>query len=148
MAAGVPTADLHADFIRRVPASRIFFPAKTVHGALAWDHAFGAYAFVEVEPGAPVHRLERSRYVDRVVRSPDGQTFEALTADQMQAVFKAARPRPLRRGSKVKILSGEWEGMKGRVREVSRPDYKVAVQIRLHSRQIVVQASLHEVERV
>jgi len=144
----VPTADIQRDFARYLPGVRVFFPAETCTGTIAWAHAYGGYAFLEVSPDAHVQRVERSRFVDKLVRTSDGQAFERLSPTQMKDVRRSVRPRLLRRGSKVRLLLGAWTGMTGKVQRVDKRQNRADVQIRLHSRHISVRAALYELERV
>jgi hypothetical protein len=134
-------ADIDADFMRRVPDCRCFFPSTLPSNPLSH------YALIVADlPSMLVlRRLERSVYVESVLfddapsRKPAIVT--TLPDDEVKRLLYGAGdvPKPRSRlpiGARVKPTEGVWAGVEGRVVENVRD--KVAVYFCLHSVEKVV----------
>lgn len=141
-------SEIRNDLLRCIPDADIYFPALSLHGTIAWDHAMSGYVFVGTLTGAGVNRLQRSRFVMETVKTADRKNFALLDERQMQEIRRKVRPPALRKGSNVRILAGECQGLSGRVSKLVVAHNRVDVRIQLHSRHFVVSVSRHEVERV
>lgn len=141
-------SEIRNDLLRQLPTGTIYFPALTLQGTLAWDHGMAGYVFVGDTAEAYFHRLQRSRFVDRLVQTPTRDAIERLTPAQMAEMRRAARAPALRVGTKVRILAGDYRNLSGRVAKIDTAAGYISVAIALHSRSLVVVVSPHDLERV
>ena len=130
-AALVPVATIERDLLRHAPRVELFFPAITVEGLPSPLHPLGAYAFARASlPPAALVALERSRYVEQVLRSGKRELAMVSDVDLQRSLRVKVKEDQLDIGHTVIILSGDWAGLEGRVASVGKGKVTVLVELR------------------
>lgn len=142
-AEGLPLPDLLRDLRRHLPGGTFYFPAFR-KGQLQPDDPLAAYVFVVANRSdRRLLRIERSRYVDRVLCLPHSRCISRLTDQELHRMVTPAAPR-LTTGQTVLIQAGDWSGLEGVVVTVLKA--RVRLRVQLHSRREDVTLPLSDIQ--
>lgn len=145
-AALVTVATIERDLLRHTPQAEMFFPAVTDDGFPSPLHPLSAYVFALANlPDNILITLERSRYVEGVLRGPGGRKVSKVTdADIQKALRSKLKEDRIEIGQSVIVLSGDWAGIEGKVADVKNG--RVTILIELRSTRTLIKLAVHELQ--
>lgn len=125
----LPASELLRDFRRHLPGGSFYFPKV---GREQAENPLAAYVFVVANrTDRMLLRMERSRYVEKVLCTPRSRSVTRLSDQELHRMV-APRNAVLQAGQTVTIRAGDWAGLDGVVLTVLKD--RVRLRVKLWSR--------------